>query len=148
MFPQQVNTGGTGPQLQMTKPNHPSTLLINRNGFTLIEIIVVLVILSVLGAIAIPRVLTLESAAAQKSIECAVSELNTRECMTWTLLKTSTSDVIDDTQVYARVDTNLGAEYRWSSKTADGGTLRFKEKEVQLARTRSSNMQSANWRMQ
>ena len=132
----------------MEKLIHRLSPLPNRAGFTLTEVIIVLVIMSVLSAIAIQRVLTLDSTATRKALECAVSELNTRECLTWTLLKTSTGELVNDTQVFAAVDTDLGAEYRWVSRTAGGGTLRFKENEVQLVRVHSSNTQSANWRMQ
>ena len=132
----------------MEKLIHRSSPLSNRAGFTLTEVIIVLVIMSVLSSVAIQRILTLDSTATQKSFDCAVSELNTRECLTWTLLKTSTTGLIDDGQVYAAVDTDLGAEYRWISRTPGGGTLRFKEHEVQLARVHSSNTQSATWRMQ
>lgn len=132
----------------MEKPIHRLSPLSNRAGFTLTEVIIVLVIMSVLSAIAIQRILTLDSTATRKAFECAVSELNTRECLTWTLLKTSTGELIDDSRVYAAVDTDLGTEYRWVSKTPGGGTLRFKENAVQLTRVHSSNTQSANWRMQ
>jgi prepilin-type N-terminal cleavage/methylation domain-containing protein len=91
----------------MEKPIHRLSPLSNRAGFTLTEVIIVLVIMSVLSAIAIQRILTLDSTATRKAFECAVSELNTRECLTWTLLKTSTGELIDDSRVYAAVDTDL-----------------------------------------
>jgi prepilin-type N-terminal cleavage/methylation domain-containing protein len=47
----------------MKKLNHHSTLMISHSGFTLIEIIVVLVIMSVLCSIAVQSVIALDSVA-------------------------------------------------------------------------------------
>jgi prepilin-type N-terminal cleavage/methylation domain-containing protein len=131
----------------MNKLTHRSTPLSNRNGFTLIEIIVVLVIMSVLGSFAIQRVLALDSSAIQKSLECAVTELNSRECLTWARVKTSTSSWVNDAQVFAGYDTNLGSGYKWGLKAPDGGTLSFKGQEVKLERSPSTYSESGIWRM-
>jgi prepilin-type N-terminal cleavage/methylation domain-containing protein len=131
----------------MTELNHHSPPLINRNGFTLIEIIVVLVILSVLGSIAVQRVIALDSVATQRFLECAVSELNSRECLTWSRVKTSTSSWASDAQVFAEYDTNLGSEYKWGSKAPDGGTLIFKGQEVKLERSPSTYSESGSWKI-
>jgi prepilin-type N-terminal cleavage/methylation domain-containing protein len=131
----------------MTKLNHHSTPIVNRNGFTLIEIIVVLVIMSVLCSIAVQRVIALDSVATQRSFECAVTELNSRECLTWSRVKTSTSSWVNDAQVFAEYDTDLGSEYTWGSKAPDGGTLSFKGQEVILERSPSTYSESGSWRM-
>jgi prepilin-type N-terminal cleavage/methylation domain-containing protein len=146
-IPQKVNTGGTGPTLPMTKLNHRSTPLLNRDGFTLIEIIVVLVILSVLCSIAVQRVIALDSVATQRFLECAVTELNSRECLTWAQVKTSPSSWVNDAKVFAGYDANLGPEYKWGSKTPDGGTLNFKGQEVKLERSPSTSSESGSWKM-
>jgi prepilin-type N-terminal cleavage/methylation domain-containing protein len=131
----------------MTKPNHRSTSLYNRTGFTLIEIIVVLLIMSVLCSIVVQRVIALDSVAIQKSFDCAVNELNSRECLTWARVKTSTSSWVSDAQVFTGYDTNLGAEYKWGPKAPDGGTLSFKGQEVQLERSPSTSSESGSWKM-
>ncbi|OGP29913.1 MAG: hypothetical protein A2073_04635 [Deltaproteobacteria bacterium GWC2_42_11] len=49
-------------------------ILKNKKGFTLIEIIAVLVILGILAAIAIPKYISLQQDAAQKSADAAITE--------------------------------------------------------------------------
>jgi MSHA pilin protein MshA len=56
-------------------------------GFTLVEIIAVMVILSVLAAVAIPRYMSLDESARQRAIDAAISELNGRETLTWSNIK-------------------------------------------------------------
>jgi prepilin-type N-terminal cleavage/methylation domain-containing protein len=131
----------------MKKLIYRSTSLSNRSGFTLTEIVVVLVIMSVLCSIVVQRVIALDSSATQKSLDCAVTELNSRECLTWARVKTSTSSWVSDAQVFAGYDTNLGSEYSWGSKAPDGGTLSFKGQEVKLERSPSTSSESGNWRM-
>ena len=131
----------------MTKPNHHSSPLPNRDGFTLIEVIVVLVILSVLGSFVAQRVIALDSSAIQKSFACAVTELNGRECLTWAWVKTSPSGWVSDAKLFSEFDTNLGSGYSWDSKAPDGGTLSFKGQEVKLERSPSTSSESGSWKI-
>ena len=60
-------------------------LLRNQKGFTLVEIITVLVLLSVLYAIAVPKYIELEQNAQQKVFDGAIAELNGRESLVWAI---------------------------------------------------------------
>ena len=55
--------------------------LSNRRGFTLLELIAVMLIMGVLGALAVPRYIELDATATIRSIDAAVSELNGRESL-------------------------------------------------------------------
>jgi len=56
---------------------------VDRKGFTLLEIIAVLIILGVLIAVAVPRYFAIPQDAAEAALKTAVSELNARENLAW-----------------------------------------------------------------
>ncbi len=54
--------------------NHTKRILKNQHGFTLIEIIAVLVLLGILAAVAVPKYVNLQADAKNKAAEGAVAE--------------------------------------------------------------------------
>jgi prepilin-type N-terminal cleavage/methylation domain-containing protein len=95
----------------------------SEKGFTLLEIIAVLVILSILAGIAIPRYISLDESAKQKGLDAAIAELNGRETLTWSNEKISVS-----------------------GPKSSGGTITFKDSNaVTLTRAESTHEKPGSW---
>lgn len=124
-----------------------SRIYTNRSGFTLIELIAVLAILAVLASLSIPRFIELDANAGRQALASSVAELNSRENLTWSQVKLSSTGWIDDAGVFSQVDTDLGAGFRWTSSPAiDGGNLRFREQTLKLEREASLSTRAGKWK--
>jgi prepilin-type N-terminal cleavage/methylation domain-containing protein len=119
----------------------------DQRGFTLVEIICVLVITSVISAVAFSKILQADEGAQQIGIQHGVVEMNVRETVTWAVAKVNT-DVIDDDLIWSQLDKKLGNEYSWDSGPNQSGssTLKFKESAAVVARLISTNTQPGKWR--
>ncbi len=118
------------------------------NGFTVLEIIAGLVIISVLAAVVIPRYISLDERAKQKALNAGIAELNGRETLTWSNLKISESGYLDDAHLFGLMDTTLGSDYSWEggSPNISGGTLIFRlGTSAPLSRSESSIESPAQW---
>jgi prepilin-type N-terminal cleavage/methylation domain-containing protein len=123
-------------------------ILLNESGFTLVEIIAVLVILGVLAAFAVPRYVELEENARHKAIGTAISEINAREILTWADHKISASGFVNDAKIFGEINYELDPNYTWHSSdpTVAGGTLDFKGESFTLSRSASSCLKPAVWK--
>ena len=76
----------------------------NRHGFTLVEIIAVLLILSVLAAIAVPKFINLDVNAKNHGIYAGIGELNGHETLVWANTKLACpTDGKSDDQVFSQI---------------------------------------------
>jgi len=113
----------------------------------MLEIIAVLIILSVLAAIAVPKYINLEANARQRILDAGMQELNAREHLAWSDQKISTSGYVSDAKVFSVVSYEIGIDYTWNSgdPTPSGGTLIFSDESVTLSRSPSTAGQPAQW---
>jgi nitric oxide synthase oxygenase domain/subunit len=105
-----------------------------------------LIILGILASVAVARFNNLEDSSNQRAIDCAISDLNSRETSTWANQLISTTGYDDDQQVLDVIDYNLGSDYTWTVPPDEfGGTLEFKGLSVAINRTPSTAAQPAFW---
>ena len=118
----------------------------NQKGFTLIELISIMIILGVLGSVAVKKYDNLTNTANERVLATAVKELNARESLIWANMKISSDGYTNDTDVYTALNTDLGSRVKWNpGPTIDGGTLHIDSQSIVLNRTHSTNSAAGKW---
>jgi len=128
------------------------SLLKNKQGFTLIEIMAVLVIMGVMASVAVSKINDISGTAEYRALETGVAELNAREMLYWTNAKFapggwsgSGGDALPG-GVWDNMDTAVGPEYSWTAPpTVAGGELNFGSQSINLNRAASTNTVAGRW---
>ncbi|MDH3885513.1 MAG: prepilin-type N-terminal cleavage/methylation domain-containing protein [Desulfobacterales bacterium] len=118
----------------------------NQKGFTLIELISVMIIMGVMSSVAIKKVDFITDTASTRALATTVKELNVRETLAWSNMKISNDGYTTDEDVFAALDKNLGAKLKWNpGPTIDSGTLHLESQSIVLNRTHSTNSTAGKW---
>jgi len=118
-----------------------SLLRKNQKGFTLIEIIAVLVILGILAAVAIPKYIDMREDAVKKSVVGVSSELNARERLT--LAQHKLKDLSGN---YTAPDTVMGPDWNGGAAVVSGTGFQYQGKTVTCTRTaQATENEPASW---
>jgi prepilin-type N-terminal cleavage/methylation domain-containing protein len=122
------------------------SILRNQKGFTLIEMISVMVIMGVMSSVAVKKIDSITDTASSKALVVAVKELNVRESLVWSKLKISNEGYTTDEDLFAALDKDMGAKFKWNpGPTIDGGTLYFESESIVLNRIHSTTSAAGKW---
>ena len=115
-------------------------------GFTLVEIISVLVIIGIISTVALPDFFNIQERIRLKMVDNVISELNHREQIIWSMHVASDS-THDDTIIFDGVHAeNIGAKFNWAAGPGQtGGTIRFGPVLVDVVRTPSDRDTEGIW---
>ena len=121
-------------------------LIVNCKGFTLLEVMSVLVIMGVMASVGVKKYDILSDTADITAIKAGVKELNTQETLIWIEMKLSGTGWTTDADVYNAVEKNLGQGYRWDpGPNIGGGTLHYNSQSVALVRNESKRNNVGSW---
>lgn len=127
----------------------------NQRGFTLIEIIAVLVILGVIATTAIPKYLDMRREAVIKAANAVLHELNTRERMK--LLEWKLKDgqgpypapgetaTVGSGDMVNGPDTRIGNDWNNNNAILNGQTITFQGKQVTFTRNAPNDQNHEPW---
>jgi prepilin-type N-terminal cleavage/methylation domain-containing protein len=118
----------------------------NQKGFTLIELLSVMIIMGVMSSVAVKKVDFITDTASTRALAITVKELNVRESLVWSNMKISNDGYTTDEDVFAALDKDLSAKFKWNPEPAiDGGTLHCESQSIALNRTPSTNSTAGKW---
>ena len=120
---------------------------LKQDGFTLIELISVMVIMGVMASVSVKKFDLLTDSASNRVLAEATKELSIREHLTWTNQKLSQAGWLDDAGVFAQMGTDLGGDFVWTAgPDASGGTIKFRSQSIALTRVPSTKISAGYWK--
>lgn len=121
----------------------------NQKGFTLIEIVSVMIIMGVVASVSIQKFDIVSDTANQRALISGINELNVRESLVWSNMKISGTGYTQDEDLWTTVEPilQLTRGYEWTAgpDRNSGGTLKFKTAFQSLNRQVSSELSSGRW---
>jgi len=118
----------------------------NQKGFTLIELLSVMIIMGVMSSVAVKKVDFITDTASTRALAITVKELNVRESLVWSKMKISIDGYTTDADLFAALDKDLGAKFKWNPGPAiSGGTLHCESQSIVLNRTHSTSSAAGKW---
>lgn len=125
----------------------PNSRLTDERGFTLVEIIAVLVILGILASMAIPKYMDTQSVAQEKVAQGAIAEIRGRLTFTYVRLVMLNGGIVPTvTEVNSALDDNIGPDFSFSHSVAGSNFITIMVTSIQGAPVNGPNY-SADWNM-
>lgn len=120
--------------------------MVNQKGFTLLEILGVMILMAILISIGVTKLISVDKVAEETALKVATVELNQLELNCWTQIKIAddSNSWRDDEQVFDSCNYEI-RNYEWLALNRDGGTLRFEGSSVELSRRHSAKHEPAKW---
>lgn len=126
-------------------------MLNNNRGFTLVEMIAVMIIISIIGVIAASKFIHFDTSAKDKMADSVISELNTREKLVWSNLKLQgvyediDGRIWDDMQRYLDVGNGAKLKFGFVADSVSTGTINIRGKITPVQRSPGSPTHPAKW---
>ena len=117
-------------------------------GFTLIEMMAMLVIIGVITSVAVKKFTFISANAEKQAILAGITELNVRETLFWANHLIANGGYGGDDPIWSVMSTNtdLGTGYNWTiGPTKLGGEIAFGSQSKTLTRSASTKLSAAIW---
>ena len=122
---------------------------LNQKGFSLIELISIMIIMGVVASVSIQKFDIVTDTAGERALHQGMKELNIRESLTWSNMKISVDGYTNDADLWSAVlpYLDLGGKYDWNPgpHISAGGTLYFQSLALTLNRQPSTTSSAGKW---
>ena len=126
---------------------HKDYFCLNQKGFTLIELVSVMIIMGVVASVSIQKFDIVSTTANESALITGIRELNVRESLVWSNMKISEDGYTTDEDLWSLMQTDL-VGYQWGAgepTRVGGGTLSFKTASRSLSRQQSTPSAAGKW---